>query len=1007
MRRGSRSPIRRHRIRGGRIGPRPLVSLLATSLLPLLLLSLPASASAAELKSIRVEPGGLTMNPEQVRQFVAIAEFNDGTEQDITEVAEWTTGDSRIAKVSLLHGSRGEVTARGPGSVEIRAALVHGGNKTKGKTVLTVFAGAIVEITTRPSSKNLDVGIPTQYKARARYQINDYVGDVSDEVTWSSSDPSKASVNAEGLVTPLSATAEGAPVVISAHHGPSGRSNSAADGATIIKAQITHIDFDDDLETSEGDLAVTMGAGMVTPIDVYAYRIDGTRSRITKDIAWGVWSLPGIVEIEEGGDFAGDAKGLSDGTAYVFGTAPELGGLTTVRILKITVSGVLSELVIANAAPFKTTVHERKTAKVKGRLSTGIETVDLRKVLDWTSANPAIAEVGPMFDENVGKILGVTAGSTTVTATEPNTGVSVTVPVEVRSAFVDVTVSPTPLTLGVGMYFPLTANAIRSDGSKSTVTGSVTWNIRPEGIGRIPAGGIDIDNIVFGQTAGSPRRGVLETLAAGTARISATLNAGTEHEVISPEIDLVVEGTLVGVRVKPTSFKIVRNQRRKASLVGDLSSGAVTSDLAGVASWQIADTTVGLVGNGGDVPDADDPLGRGEVLGVETGVTTLSATEPLTGLTSTEVDNLQVQGDIVSVEVDEARGGVVQVGTPGEYKARATYSDGSTGVISDRCEWSSDDESIATVNNTDDKGSVTGLLIGGNTRIRIDCDGLEANGRVEVAGDIVGLEVSPETFRGKALGTRRFRAAAEYVGGARGDATNDVTWGSTNPSVATVDDTTDKGLVTFIADGNTLISAVADSGHVATSDVTVTGGIERVRVVPNSKTIRGSTGRKLRVVAELSDGDKTNVYNVAWSSSDERIARMSDREGERNLVLGGARTGTATVTATLPGGESGSTEITIDSLLTAITMRPDRRTIAIGKHRRVTARGHFDDGKSKSVSRYVEFISDDPGIAIVQSHGNRPGRVIAIAPGTTTIRAVDPATGVASDNLTIIEVVAP
>ena len=73
----------------------------------------------------------------------------------------------------------------------------------------------------------------------------------------------------------------------------------------------------------------------------------------------------------------------------------------------------------------------------------------------------------------------------------------------------------------------------------------------------------------------------------------------------------------------------------------------------------------------------------------------------------------------------------------------------------------------------------------------------------------------------------------------------------------------------------------------------------------------------------------------------------------------------------------------------------------------MTARGHFDDNGKKTVTRYVEFISDDPAVAIVQSFGNRPGRVIAIAPGTTTVRSVDPTTGIVSDNRTIIEVVLP
>lgn len=998
---GPRSPGRRTRLRSGHRATR-----LFLPLATLLLLSNVPAAPAATLTSIRVTPAGLTMAPEQTRQFFATAVYSDGSVQDITAVAEWTTGDSRTARVSQEHGSRGLVTARDPGSVEIRAALEHGDSKTKGATILTVFAGAVVEITTRPSSKNLDVGFSEPFKARARYAVNDYVGDVTDEVTWSSSDPSKATVDETGLVTPHQSTGDGF-ITITAHHGASGLSNSADDGQTRIKAAITHLEFDEDLRDEEGALLLNMGAGMVTGVDVYAHRTDLTKSRITRDITFQVLGPAGVVKVyadrEIEGREAGDTEALSDGLVAIRAVDETRGNLTATQNLIVLVSGALSELVF-DSDPLTTTVGERKTAKVKGRTTTGLETVDLRKVLHWTTGNGSIAEVGEDSEtdsENVGKVLGKKAGSTTLTATEPNTGVSKTIGVNVRGAFTDVEIDPGEIILGLGMYLPLRANGVRSDGTKSTVTSQVDWEITGAGVASIDPLGFDLGD-------GTLTKGVLETTGAGSASVRALLNAGTPDEVASESVPITVEGTLVAIRVKPTNFKVVRDQRRKASLEGELSTGALTSDLAAIASWTVADTSIALVGNGVDVPDADDPLDVGEVLGLDSGVTTLSATEPISGLTSAEVDNLHVQGDVVEVEVDEANGGVVQVGTPGEYKARATFVDGSKAVISDRCEWSSDDESIATVDNVADKGMVSGHRIGGRTTIRVVCDGQNASGVVEVAGEIISLEISPDKFNGKALQERRFRAAANYEGGPRGDATDLVGWITDNSSVAIVDNSNEKGLVRFIGDGTALIIAVAPSGHVATANVTVTGGVTHLRVVPKDKTIRGSTGRKLKVIAELSDGDQTTVTNqVSWTSTEPDIARMSDRAGEERIVLGGSKTGTAILTASLPSGETGTTEITVDSLLTGLSMRPDSRRIDVGKHRRVRARGHFDDGRNKSVTRYVEFISDDPGIAMVESFGSKPGRVYGISPGTTTIRAVDPTTGIATEDSTTIEVVLP
>ncbi|MDG2308857.1 MAG: Ig-like domain-containing protein [Candidatus Binatia bacterium] len=965
---------------GPRGRPSATLLLCLLSFLPLLL-SIPEPATAAVLDEVIVTPALPTMAPCEFRQFLATAVFSDGTTQDITAVAEWTTGDSSTAKVSAEHGSRGLVEARAPGDVEIRAALEFGGSRTKGNTVLTIVAGPIVAITTRPTSKNLDVGIPEQYKARAEY-ADGCSADITPDVTWSSSNGSAAMVSLTGLVNPLQPTEE---VIITAAHAPSGLQNSAEDGSTKIKAEITHIDFD--VEFLVPNLT-TLGAGMVAAVEVYAYRVDDSRTNITKDVKFDIFGPVGVIDITEGGDNAGDVEGLADGFVTLRATDEER-ALTTTEDIVVLVSGVLVSLDV-EPAPFSVSVGDQRTARVFGRLSSGLSTPDLRKVVTWSTSHPSVAVVGNT-NEDRGKVTGITVGETALFATEPSTGVvSGAVVVNVGGAVLDVSVEPEEILLGRLMTLPVRAYGSRADGTRSNISGNVTWQIAPAGIATI-----DED-------------GVLSTLADGTASIVAIRNPGEEDELTSPPATLVVEGTLVAIRVKPTTFKVIRDQRRKATAEGELSTGKFTSNLRDVVDWAVLDTTVAEVGNGSPAPEEEDPLEKGEVLGVDSGVTTLTATDPIRGLASAEVSNLRVQGDVVSVEVDEANGGVVQVGTPGEYKARATFADESKGVISDRCEWSIDDESIATVNNDTDKGLVTGIEIGGRTTIRIECDGFLASSIVEVAGDITGLEISPETFDGKALRERRFRAAADYAGGARSDATNTVSWNSTNEAVATVNDIDEKGLVQFLSDGETFIFATAASGHVAISTVTVAGGVTSVRVVPKSKTIRGSTGRKLRVIAELSDGGNGIVTkDVTWTSTDEDIARISDREGEEGLALGGSKIGTAMLTASLGTGESGSTEITISSLLASITMRPDRRVIEIGKHRRVTARGHFDDNGKKTVTRYVEFISDDPAVAIVQSFGNRPGRVIAIAPGTTTVRSVDPTTGIVSDNRTIIEVVLP
>ncbi len=949
---------------------------------------LPSSVShATTLTEILVTPAGATMAPGAFRQFFATGVYSDGSRQDITAVAEWTTGDSSTARVSQEPGSRGLVEARDPGTVEIRAALVFGGNKIKGATKLVVDAGPIVALETRPSSKNLDVGLPVQFKARATYG-NGYVGDVTDQVAWSSSNPSVARVGPDGVVHPLQVTDS---VIIRATHPGTGVSNTDEDGQTRIKAAIGYIAFDEDHLLPN---VTILGAGMIASLDVYAYRVDGTRSNITRDCAFEVSGAAGVVRFYTDGEVegreAGDVEGLANGLVSV-GAVDLKRGFATTENAVVGVSGVLVELEVT-PDPFEVAVGDQRTTKVFGRLSTGLSTPDLRKVVNWSIGDPTVAVVGTT-SEDYGKVTGVSAGETTLWATEPSTGVtSAPATVTVEGAINRVAIEPEEIVLGRGMRLPIRAYGYRDDGSRTNVTGSVQWSVLPAGVATVNADG------------------VIEALAEGTARLQAIRDVGGPNQIVSPEAEIRVGGELVALRVSPGLVKVVVGESRKASVFGELPSGELTSTLRDVVSWSIADTSLALVGNGVDIPDAQDPLDNGEVLGLVAGLTTLAAREPNSGLVSTEVDNLRIQGDVLAVELEDSAGGVVPVDRTVTFKARATFADGSKSVINNRCTWSVDDPTVAYVEDTvPGKGNVTGLQIGGRTAIRISCEGFTDAANIEIAGDIRSLEMNPRRFDGKAQRERQFRVAATYEGGIRGEATEIVTWSSTDPAVASVDDTPgNKGFVRFLADGETLIVAISNDGHVATARVTVTGSIIRLRVVPNTRTIRGSAGRKFKVISETSDGETAVVTRrVVWETSDPEIVRLSDREGEFGILLGGRKRGTATVTATLDGRISADTEITVNALLSGLTVRPDRRRIEVGKHRQVTARGHFDDGSNKSITREVEFLSDDPTIARVVSFGRRPGRVLGLKPGTTTIRAIDPTTGIPSGNATVIEVVLP
>jgi uncharacterized protein YjdB len=126
-------------------------------------------------------------------QFTATANYADGTSEDVTSGASWTSSSSSVATVS----SAGLVTGVAPGAVTISAKY----NSVTGSTTVVVGATltSVVVSGTAPS-----VGAGNQFTATARF-ADGSVQDVTSQATWTSSNTSVATVSSGGLVTGVAA----------------------------------------------------------------------------------------------------------------------------------------------------------------------------------------------------------------------------------------------------------------------------------------------------------------------------------------------------------------------------------------------------------------------------------------------------------------------------------------------------------------------------------------------------------------------------------------------------------------------------------------------------------------------------------------------------------------------------------------------------------------------------------------------------------------------------------
>jgi hypothetical protein len=163
------------------------------------------SSPPPQVATIEVMPNAATRQVGETVQLSAAVKDAGGNLLEGFTVT-WSTSDASVASVS----SAGLVTANSIGMASISAAA--GGRS--GSAVITVAGTPVANVTVAPATDTLLVDEALQLTATVRDEDGELVTDR--EVSWTSSDPNVASVNAQGLVTgvddgvaTISATIEG------------------------------------------------------------------------------------------------------------------------------------------------------------------------------------------------------------------------------------------------------------------------------------------------------------------------------------------------------------------------------------------------------------------------------------------------------------------------------------------------------------------------------------------------------------------------------------------------------------------------------------------------------------------------------------------------------------------------------------------------------------------------------------------------------------------------------
>jgi uncharacterized protein YjdB len=165
---------------------------------------------------------------------------------------------------------------------------------------------------------------------------------------------------------------------------------------------------------------------------------------------------------------------------------------------------------------------------------------------------------------------------------------------------------------------------------------------------------------------------------------------------------------------------------------------------------------------------------------------------------------------------------------------------------------------------------------------------------------VASVIVTPPSARIAPGGSVQLRAIVQD-GAGTSLTVHDVSWSSRNEDVASV---SESGLVSGISDGATVVTASAD-GKSGNATVTVRTTVEAIELVPGAANIKVSETLELVAITRDGNGNVLTGRQIAWSSSDDRVATVS-----RTGLVTGIAAGTAQITA-MTEGEKGSARITV------------------------------------------------------------------------------------------------
>ncbi|MHC5079800.1 MAG: Ig-like domain-containing protein [Planctomycetota bacterium] len=402
------------------------------------------TAPTVTLSSITIQPNSATLAVGGTQDFNVTARYSDGSTGTIA--VTWVSTYPHIASVD----SNGTVTGVSAGTATIGASAAGHPSITDTAAVLVFSPVTLDSITLSPATETKKVGETVTFTPTFNYS-DQSTG--TEPLTWSSSNTSVASVDANGVATALS--------LGTATITATAQSNPAVSGTAVLTviAPVT-------LAVTPGTASILMsGSQAFTATITYSDNTTGTES-----VTW-TSSNPAVATVNS----AGTATPVGMGTTTITAAAvsnPSISGtasLTVVTLVSIAVTpDPLTILLSANQTFTATaTYSDNTTASIP---------------VTWSSSSTNVATV-----DAAGLATPVSTGTTTITATavsNPNISGSSTLTVITL-----VSIAVTPSTASILLTGSQTFATVATYSDSSTGTETVTWSSSNTNVATVSASG--------------------------------------------------------------------------------------------------------------------------------------------------------------------------------------------------------------------------------------------------------------------------------------------------------------------------------------------------------------------------------------------------------------------------------------------------------------------------------------------------------------------------------------